>query len=84
MKIRFTNHFKHSFKKLSPQIKKKTEEALTLFIENELHPQLFFHKLKGHLKDRYSVRVDFSYRMVFKIEDNIAIFIDVGDHSIYD
>ena len=37
-------------------------------------------KLKGALKDRYSIRINDQYRIVFKFEDGKANEVQITDH----
>lgn len=48
-----------------------------------LHPSLQLHKLKGNLKEYYSVSINLDYRIVidFVINDKEIIPIDIGSHD---
>ena len=60
---------------------RKVEKQLILFQSDPSHSSLRIHKLKGNLKDVWSLSVDRNYRMVF-MEDGFSIyFFDIGTHS---
>ena len=43
-------------------------------------PGLVFHKLKGNLKDFYSVTVRANWRIIFKFDDKNAVSINYVDY----
>ena len=43
-------------------------------------PNMRFHKLKGKLKEHYSVTVNKNWRIIFKFEGNNAILVDYLDY----
>ena len=58
--IEFSDHFKKAYKKRiakTPNLKKKFEEKLELFKENDRHPSLKTHKLEGILQDNYAFKL---------------------------
>lgn len=67
------------FVRKNPSYKKKISKQLDLFRKNHLHPSLRFHKLSG--QNIYSVSIDKSIRMLLKLEDQIAYFIEIGTHD---
>ena len=77
------------FKKLKKFIKKHPEvlnryiKAIELLELNPYHPSLRLHKLKGNLKEYYSISITMQYRVVidFIIEDNKIILLDIGTHN---
>lgn len=56
-------------------------KQLKLFEENENYPSLRNHRLKGHLKDYWSISINTSVRIIYYIEDNTAYFINIGTHD---
>ena len=60
---------------------KQIEKQLILFESNEKHPSLRIHKLKGRLKDYWSLSVGMGIRMIYFIEDDEACFVDIGTHD---
>lgn len=71
------------FFKQHPQLLKQYKKTLELLILNPSHPSLRMHKLKGRLKDLYSISINISYRIiiVFIIKENTIIPIDIGGHK---
>ena len=77
------------FKKLKKFIKKHPEvldryiKVIKLLELNPYHPSLRLHKLKGNLKEYYSVSITMQYRVVidFIIEENKIILLDIGTHN---
>ncbi len=47
MKIRRSEHFKQSYHKLSPVLRKRVDKALTLLAMNVRHPSLRIKKIQG-------------------------------------
>jgi len=83
-KIYTSSNFRKSFKKLPLFIKKKSAKKQKIFRNNCFAPSLKTHSLSGNLKGLHSFSIDYSYRIVFKFENQEnATFIDVGTHSIY-
>lgn len=68
-------------KKLQPKLFKKTQKQLKLFKENPQHPSLRTHKLKGELKNIWSISVERNFRMVYFVEDGNAVFFKIGTHD---
>jgi addiction module RelE/StbE family toxin len=71
------------FSKRHPDILPQYEKTLKLLELNPFHPSLRLHKLEGKLSDLYSVSISISYRIfiVFIIDEDKIILIDVGNHS---
>jgi mRNA-degrading endonuclease YafQ of YafQ-DinJ toxin-antitoxin module len=63
-------------KKLSLKIQKQ----LKIFLADPRHPSLRLHKLKGELKNVWSVSVDRGFRLLF-IDDAEYYFFDLGEHD---
>ncbi len=59
----------------------RIEKQLTLFENNEKHPSLRIHKLKGKLKDYWSLSIGMGVRMIYFIKNNEAYFVDIGTHD---
>ena len=61
----------------------KYEKTIFLLEQNPFHPSLRLHKLKGDLKEFYSVSIDMEYRIIidFIIIDYRIILIDIGSHD---
>ena len=85
MKIRFSPAFIRLLKKI-----KRTDKALTDQINKQLklfqlqpqHPSLRTHKLSGKMKNRWSISLSRSFRMIYiLLEKDEAYFIAIGTHD---
>ena len=85
MKIRFSSDFIKLLRKI-----KRTDKTLTVQINKQLklfqlhpqHPSLRIHKLSGKMKNRWSVSLSKSYRMIYiLLESDEAYFIAIGTHD---
>ncbi len=72
-KLRLINH---RDQKLSLKIQKQ----LKLFQVDPRHPSLRRHKLKGELKNVWSLSIDRGFRLLF-VEDEEYYFFDLGEHG---
>lgn len=59
----------------------QVEKQLGLFLQNHLHPSLRVHKLSGNLKNIWSISVDKHIRMTYILDEEGALFIDIGTHD---
>jgi mRNA-degrading endonuclease YafQ of YafQ-DinJ toxin-antitoxin module len=66
-----------------PALLKKYEKTIVLLGENPYHPSLRLHKLRGELKEYYSVSIDMEYRIIldFVVIDKKIFLLDIGSHS---
>jgi len=71
------------FFKKHPTLLNKYEKTIMLLGTNPSHPSLRLHKLKGELKEFYSVSIDMDYRIIidFIIIDKKIYLIDIGNHD---
>ena len=71
------------FIKKHPELVSQYEKTLKLLEINPNHPSLRLHKLHGKLSELYSVSINISYRIsiIFLIEDDKIILIDLGSHD---
>lgn len=84
MKIIYTTSFLKAYKKLPRDIKIMAEKGEKIFRENPFHPSLKTHKLKGRLREFWSLSIGFKYRIIFEFaDDDLVYFHLVGNHSIY-
>lgn len=83
MKIIYSAKFERSFKKLPVSLVEKVIERTTLFEKNHFNPCLDTHKLHGKLKNQWSFSIDKKYRILFEFDNSDVIFLDIGDHEIY-
>lgn len=84
MKIFYTKKFEREYKKISKDLKLKTESREKLFRKNIFDKTLKTHKLSGELDGFWSFSVDFKNRVIFEIIDSETVFFhSIGDHDIY-
>lgn len=58
----------------------KVKKQLFLFKLNSRHPSLRLHKLKGNLKDAWSLSATMAFCLLF-VEDSEFYFFDMGTHD---
>ncbi len=83
MNIRYHPIFRKNYQKLSDEIKRKAERKEDTFRKNPFGPALRTHKLHGELSGLWSFSIDQKYRIIFEMTKDGIIFLDVGDHDIY-
>ena len=84
MKIFYTNKFKREYKKLTNDIKDKSELREKIFRKNPFDKKLKTHKLSGELGDFWSYSVDLKYRIIFEFGKNEVIYFhSIGTYNIY-
>jgi addiction module RelE/StbE family toxin len=82
MNIVFHKRFEKMASKLSPKVKQKMVERITLFSQNPLASTLRNHALHTPYKGSYSIDVTGDYRAVYElIDDETALFTHIGTHS---
>jgi mRNA-degrading endonuclease YafQ of YafQ-DinJ toxin-antitoxin module len=71
------------FVKKHPELVSQYEKTLKLLEINPHNPSLRLHKLHGKLTELYSVSINISYRIsiIFMIENDKIIPIDIGSHD---
>lgn len=69
--------------KKHPDLLSQYEKTLKILEINPYHPSLRLHRLQGKLSELYSVSINISYRMtiIFLIENDRIIPIDIGSHD---
>ena len=74
------------FLKKHPELVERYKKTLRMLELNPNHPSLRLHKLKGQLKDCYSVSLSLNYRIIiaFAETERGIVFIDIGGHEIYE
>ena len=81
MTIDFHKEFTKSFKKLSPKIKKKFQERLVLFENDQFNPILNNHALKGEYQGYRSINVSGDTRAIYRKNSESVLFVAIGSHS---
>jgi mRNA-degrading endonuclease YafQ of YafQ-DinJ toxin-antitoxin module len=71
------------FFKKHPNLLSKYEKTIFLLEQNPHHPSLRLHKLKGNLKEYFSISLDMEYRIIldFIIIDKEIYLLDIGSHD---
>jgi mRNA-degrading endonuclease YafQ of YafQ-DinJ toxin-antitoxin module len=82
-----TQQFWESFYALSPRQKDATRRAWRIFQENPFDPRLRAHKIH-RLSARfrriiYAVEVEADLRVVFYVEGDTVVTVDIGTHDVY-
>ena len=85
-KLIFTESYQKKekvFFKKHPDLKQRYKKTLKLLMENPYHPSLRLHKLKGNLKDYYSVSITMNYGILvnFVVIENKIILLYIGSHG---
>jgi Txe/YoeB family toxin of Txe-Axe toxin-antitoxin module len=61
-----------------------TQEREKIFRTDPFNPILKTHKLHGKEKELWSFSINFSHRIKFIfLAEGEVLFLDIGDHSIY-
>lgn len=77
-----TNEFERRFAELPKSIQKKALKQQTLFSKNPFHPSLNTEKIAPKQQERWTFRVDRSYRIAFRfIDGKTVLLITVGPHD---
>lgn len=84
MKIRTVSKFRKAYKKLTQDLKNQAKKKEKIFRKNLFDSRLKTHKLHGKYKEYWSFSVSGSCRIMFDfISNDEIVFIDVGNHDIY-
>lgn len=83
MQIKFYPRFIKQLNKLPLDLQEEVLTKIDLFIEDSRHPSLKNHKLHGRLRDYHSFSVNYAYRILYIIKDNMAILAEIGTHDMY-
>lgn len=87
MNIRHIDYLPKFYKRwdvLSEEIQMKAQKAVVLFQSNPFHPSLRLHRLKGKLKNHWSISIDRRHRIILTLDGDKAVFYSIGPHSIYE
>ena len=71
------------FVKKHPELISQYEKTLKILENDPQHPSLRLHRLKGKLKDLYSISINISYRITleFYFKDREIVLVNVGHHD---
>jgi addiction module RelE/StbE family toxin len=79
-----TNAFKRDFKKSTPEIRRRIEEAIQEFSKTE-DPRKLGHRLHGRWEGFFSFEIGLQYRIIYRVvfPEKVVEFVAVGTHKIY-
>ena len=69
-----------AFLREHPEIEEKVEEVMERVVA-DTRAVAHAHSLHGKLAGFYAARVSQSYRLVFALEPDAVVFIDIGSHD---
>jgi addiction module RelE/StbE family toxin len=82
MNIIFHKRFDKMAGKLSPKVKVKMVERITLFSKDPLDYILRNHALNTPYKGSYSIDITGDYRAIYQlVDEEAALFTHIGTHS---
>lgn len=81
MNAAYSKAFIKQAKKLSPELRKKLQEKIKIFIGNPLDSSLRNHALKGKYKEYRSIDITGDVRALYFQQDDEAVFDAIGTHS---
>jgi len=80
--IEFTHEFEKRYAELPLEIQKRAEKQEGLFRQNPFYPSLHTEKLEPKARQVWSLRVDKSYRILFKfLGREKVVFLTIGPHD---
>jgi mRNA-degrading endonuclease YafQ of YafQ-DinJ toxin-antitoxin module len=89
VKYRFTatRTFWRSFRKLSAQQQEHAQKTFAIFKENPFDARLRSHKIHKlsarYARIIYAAEIAANLRVIFYIEGNLVVTVDIGSHDIY-
>jgi mRNA-degrading endonuclease YafQ of YafQ-DinJ toxin-antitoxin module len=89
MKYRFraTRAFWRSFEKLPAQQQSRVRETFAIFKQNPFDPRVRSHKIQKlsarYARAIYAAEIEADLRVVFYIEGNTVVTVDIGSHDLY-
>lgn len=77
-----TKKFKKKFENLSPKIKLIFQEKMLFLSQNQYHPGLNHHKLKGSNIGLCSINITGDIRLIMEeAEPSIFVLLDIDNHN---
>ncbi len=82
MNVVFHRRFDKMAAKLTPKLKQKMVERITLFTNDPLDSQLRNHAIYTPYKGSYNIDITGNVRAVYElVDDETALFTHIGTHS---
>lgn len=82
-----TRTFWRNYSRLPNDLKSAAREAWLTFRQDPFHPSLRAHKIAALStranKTVYSVRIAPDLRVVFYVDGNTVVTLDIGNHDVY-
>ena len=67
------------FVRRHPDLEDKSREVMGHVVTGDSRARI--HPLHGPLKELYAIRISHQYRIVFVLEPDAVVFIDIGSHD---
>ena len=80
MRIALSRQAEKSYKKLPPKIKIKADKQILGLFKKPTPASLRVKKLIGE-KDKFEARIDYHYRFVYSLEDDLLKIHSLGPHD---
>jgi addiction module RelE/StbE family toxin len=83
MRLRYSEKFASSLRKLTAADKKMVIHAIELFQEQPFHPSLRNHALTGKMSGKRAIVIDYDTRIIFTERGSYqdVTLLDVGSHA---
>ena len=81
MQVAFHRNFKKQYKKLPQKIQDQFNRRLGLFMEDNTHPLLNVHPLRGNDVPLMSINITGDYRALFVQDGEVVVFHYIGTHG---
>lgn len=70
-----------AFLKSHPDLRERTQTLIDRIAANPFDPRNKTHKLSGKLKEFWGADITWSYRVVFLLNDECIMLVNVGSHD---
>lgn len=81
MKVQLRKSFERDYEKLKPAQRERLDQALTLFLADPMHRDLYNHPLAGQWVGYRSIAFGGDWRAHYKVVGDEAIFVACGTHN---
>lgn len=82
MKIGYHRNFEKRYQKLDKKKQALVRERIALFADDEFHPLLNNHALRGKYQGYRSINIGGDLRVIYReINPNSAYFVTIGAHD---
>ena len=82
MIIKYHKRFEKRYKKLSPSLQRKAQQAIEIFQRNPYDIRINNHALAGKMRGQRAFSVTGDVRIIFEESDNylFVLFLAIGSH----